>query len=113
MMLTQIPTAKMSRAEWLAERRKSIGGNDAAAVIGLSRFASPYTVWLDKTGRLPDKGDTEAMRLGRDLEAYVAKRFEEASGKKVRRCNYIIRNPAYPWEHADIDRRLSSENAGL
>ena len=61
MMLTQIPTAKMSRAEWLAERRKSIGGSDAAAVIGLSRFASPYTVWLDKTGRLPDKGDTEAM----------------------------------------------------
>ncbi len=113
MMLTQIPTAKMSRAEWLAERRKSIGGSDAAAVIGLSRFASPYTVWLDKTGRLPDKGDTEAMRLGRDLEAYVAKRFEDDSGKKVRRCNYIIRNPAFPWAHADIDRRLVGENAGL
>lgn len=113
MMLTQIPTAKMSRAEWLAERRKSIGGSDAAAVIGLSRFASPYTVWLDKTGRIPDKGDTEAMRLGRDLEAYVAKRFEDDSGKKVRRCNYIIRNPDFPWAHADIDRRLVGENAGL
>lgn len=31
----------------------------------------------------------------------------------MRRCNYIIRNPAYPWAHADIDRRISSENAGL
>ena len=112
-MLDTISTAKMSREEWLEERRKSIGGSDAAAVIGMSRFASPYTVWMDKTGRLPDKEDTEAMRIGRDLEEYVAKRFEEASGKKVRRCNYIIRNPAYPWAHADIDRRISSENAGL
>lgn len=112
-MLDTISTVKMSREEWLEERRKSIGGSDAAAVIGMSRFASPYTVWMDKTGRLPEKEDTEAMRIGRDLEAYVAKRFEEASGKKVRRCNYIIRNPAYPWAHADIDRRISSENAGL
>ena len=112
-MLDTISTVKMSREEWLEERRKSIGGSDAAAVIGMSRFASPYTVWMDKTGRLPEKEDTEAMRIGRDLEEYVAKRFEEASGKKVRRCNYIIRNPAYPWAHADIDRRISSENAGL
>ena len=112
-MLDTISTVKMSHEEWLEERRKSIGGSDAAAVIGMSRFASPYTVWMDKTGRLPEKEDTEAMRIGRDLEEYVAKRFEEASGKKVRRCNYIIRNPAYPWAHADIDRRISSENAGL
>lgn len=61
-MLDTISTAKMSREEWLEERRKSIGGSDVAAVIGMSRFASPYTVWLDKTGRIPDKGDTEAMR---------------------------------------------------
>ena len=33
-----IDTSKMSREEWLEERRKSIGGSDAAAVIGMSRF---------------------------------------------------------------------------
>lgn len=57
-MLDTISTVKMSREEWLEERRKSIGGSDAAAVIGMSRFASPYTVWMDKTGRLPEKEDT-------------------------------------------------------
>lgn len=31
-MLDRISTAKMSREEWLEERRKSIGGSDAAAV---------------------------------------------------------------------------------
>ena len=37
-MLDTISTVKMSREEWLEERRKSIGGSDAAAVIGMSRF---------------------------------------------------------------------------
>lgn len=103
----------MSREEWLELRKHSIGGSDAAAIIGLSKWASPYTVWADKTGRLPDKPDTEAMRQGRDLEEYVAQRFSEATGKRVKRCNAILYNPAYPHSHADVDRMIVGENAGL
>ena len=106
-------TLGMSREEWLELRRLSIGGSDAAAIIGLSKWASPYTVWADKTGRLPDKPDTEAMRQGRDLEEYVAQRFSEATGKRVKRCNAILYNPAYPHSHADVDRMIVGENAGL
>lgn len=106
-------TLGMSREEWLELRRHSIGGSDAAAIIGLSKWASPYTVWADKTGRLPDKPDTEAMRQGRDLEEYVAQRFSEATGKRVKRCNAILYNPAYPHSHADVDRMIVGENAGL
>lgn len=39
-----IPTANMSREEWLEERKKSIGGSDAAAIIGMNKFASPYSL---------------------------------------------------------------------
>lgn len=106
-------TLGMSREEWLELRRHSIGGSDAAAIIGLSKWASPYTVWADKTGRLPDKPDTEAMRQGRDLEEYVAQRFSEATEKRVKRCNAILYNPAYPHSHADVDRMIVGENAGL
>lgn len=106
-------TLGMSREEWLELRRHSIGGSDAAAIVGLSKWASPYTVWADKTGRLPDKPDTEAMRQGRDLEEYVAQRFSEATGKRVKRCNAILYNPAYPHSHADVDRMIVGENAGL
>lgn len=106
-------TRNMSREEWLAERRHSIGGSDAAAIVGLSKWATPYTVWADKTGRLPEKTDTEAMRIGRDLEEYVAKRWCEASGKKVQRCNAILRNDEYPFAHADVDRMVVGEDAGL
>jgi len=69
---------------WLSERWKSIGGSDAAAVVGLSQWATPFTVWCDKTGRVPDREDNEAMRQGRDLEEYVAL---EATGKRVHRDN--------------------------
>lgn len=50
-------TRGMSREAWLEKRRKTIGGSDAAAIVGLSRYASPYTVWADKTGRIPEKED--------------------------------------------------------
>ena len=85
----------------------------AAGIIGLSKWSSPVSVWADKTGRLPDKPDTEAMRLGRDLEGYVARRWMEATGKKVRRLNAMLYNELYPFAHADIDREVIGERAGL
>ena len=110
---TMLSTESMGRGEWLEERRKGIGGSDAAAIIGLNPWATPYTVYLDKLGLLSEKEETEAMRQGRDLEDYVAKRFTEETGKKVQRCKYMIQNPAYPFALADIDRRVVGEDAGL
>lgn len=104
---------KLSHKQWLEERRKSIGGSDAAALVGMSPYATPYMVWADKTGRLPPKEDSEAMRQGRDLEEYVAKRFCEKNEKKVHIQSGIIRNPAYPYAHATIDRKVTGERAGL
>lgn len=111
--LVKISTLNMSRDEWLQHRRNSIGGSDAAAILGMNQWASPYSVWADKLGKLPEKEDTEPMRLGRDLEDYVAKRFTEATGKKVRRENAIITNPDYPFAHANVDRMVVGEDAGL
>ncbi len=111
--LVRLSTRSMSRADWLRQRRKTIGGSDAAGIVGLSQYATPYTVWADKTGRLPEQEDNEAMRQGRDLEEYVAKRWEEATGKTVRRSNAILYNSCYSFAHADIDRTVVGENAGL
>ena len=111
--LVRLSTRSMSRPDWLAQRRKSIGGSDAAAIVGLSQYATPYTVWADKTGRLPEQEDNEAMRQGRDLEEYVAERWMEVTGKTVRRSNAMLYNSSYPFAHADIDRTVVGENAGL
>ncbi len=112
-MLTKIPIADMSHEDWLAERRKSLGGSDVGAIVGLHRYATPYTVWAEKTGRIPPKEDNEAMRQGRDLERYVAERFTERSGKKVQRYSYLLRDGSVPYLHANIDRRVVGERSGL
>lgn len=111
--LIKISTRDMSRVEWLAERRKAIGGSDTSAILGLNPYATPFTVWADKTGRLPEKEDSEAMRIGRDLEQYVVDRFAEKSNKRTRKVNAIIKNPAYPWASANIDRDIVGEDSGL
>lgn len=112
-MIYTTSTAGMSREKWLEERRKGIGGSDTAALLGLSPYGTPYTVWADKMGLLPAKEETEATRLGKDLEQYVASRFSEISGKRVHRRNCIIRNDRYPWALANIDREIYGENSGL
>lgn len=111
--LIYIDTKSMSHEEWLEQRKQGIGGSDAGAVIGVNKWRSPYTVYCDKLGKLPPIEDTERMRQGRDLENYVAKRFEEQTGKKVRRKNAIIKNPIYPFALADVDRIVSGENSLL
>lgn len=102
-----------NREEWLRDRKKGIGGSDAAAIIGLNPYSTAYSVWADKLDLVPPKQDSEAMRQGRDFEDIVAHRFMEATGKKVRRKNSIIRNPEYPFAHATVDRLVVGENAGL
>lgn len=102
-----------NREEWLKDRKKGIGGSDAAAIIGLNPYSTAYSVWADKLDLVPPKQDSEAMRQGRDFEDIVAHRFMEATGKKVRRKNSIIRNPEYPFAHATVDRLVVGENAGL
>ena len=106
-------TLDMSREDWLLARKNSIGGSDAAAVVGLSQWASPYSVWCEKTGRTAELEDNEAMRVGRDLEQYVAERFCEATGKHVRRRNAILKDPDIPFAHANVDRLIVGEDAGL
>ena len=40
------------RQAWLAERRTGIGGSDAAAACGLSKYKTRLELWLDKRGEL-------------------------------------------------------------
>lgn len=111
--LIKTSTVNMSREEWLEHRRKTIGGSEAACILGLNPWVSPYSVWAEKLGKLPERDDNEAMRQGRDLESYVAQRFTEETGKKVRRENNILVNPDYPFAHANVDRMIVGEDAGL
>lgn len=113
MAITEISTVNMPHEEWLLRRTGSIGGSDASAVIGLNPYMSAYTLWAMKRGKITPPAENEAMRIGHDLEEYVAKRFTEKTGKRVRRRNSMIYNSDYPFAHANIDRQVIGEDAGL
>jgi len=108
-----ISTKNLSEEEWLKMRKQGIGGSDAAAIIGLNPFASAFSVYLDKISTDIDTKDNDYMRIGKDLEDYVAKRFEEVAGKKVRRNNIMMLHDDYDFILADIDRTVVGENALL
>lgn len=111
--MIKIPTKDLSKEEWLGLRKQGIGGSDAGAVCGLNPYASPVSVYQDKTSPQIENMDSEAMRQGRELEDYVARRFMEATGLKVRRSNQMYKNPEYPFMLADVDRLVVGEDAGL
>lgn len=113
MGIRQISTILMDNDEWLEIRKKTIGGSEASAIVGLNTWCSPYALWAQKKGYTPPAPDNESMRQGRDLEEYVAQRFCEATGKKVKRKNAILYNDAMPFAHANIDRLVVGEDAGL
>ena len=102
-MYTKIPIGNLDRREWLKLRKTGIGGSDAGAICGLNPYSSPMNVYRDKTCDIPDEQeDNEAIRQGHDLEEYVAQRFMEATGLKVRKSNFMYRGVENPFMIADV-----------
>lgn len=108
-----VSTLNLDKKEWLKYRKRGIGGSDAGAVCGLNPYRTAMQVYQDKISEEIEEMDNEAMRQGREFEDYVAKRFMEATGKKVRRANAMFYNEEYPFMLADVDRMVVGENAGL
>ena len=105
--------AYANREEWLELRKKYIGGSDAAAVVGLNPYSSPYSLWAEKTGRVAGFEGNITTKVGAYLEDLVAEMFTDETGKKVRRQNRMIVNDDYPWACADVDRLIIGEDAIL
>lgn len=108
-----ISTLHIDKESWLQYRKQGIGGSDAGAVCGLNPYRTAIQVYYDKTSDSIEEIDNEAMRQGRELEEYVAKRFCEASGKRVRHANAMFYDEKNPFMLADVDRMIVGENAGL
>lgn len=108
-----VSTVGLPKEEWLAYRKMGITGTDAGAITGMNPFVSAFQVYQDKVSDEILDADSEQMRQGRDLEDYVAKRFSEQTGLKVRNANAIYQNEEHPIMLADFDRLIIGQQAGL
>ncbi len=98
-----IKTEDLSHAEWLAWRNQGLGGSDAAAACGLSRWKSPVELWMEKTGQLDPKEAGEAAYWGKLLEPVVRQEFSKRTGLAVQEEKAIFQHPKYPFMLANLD----------
>lgn len=102
----------MLTVEQKEARIKGIGGSDAAVVVGLSPFKSPYQLFLEKRGEAPiDDEETFRMQLGNILEEPIAQLYCERTGRSVRRQPLAFHDD-YPFMLANIDRQILKDPRG-
>lgn len=90
-------------AQWHAARRTGIGGSDAAAILGLSKWRTPLDVYLEKRGEAPPAPENDAMRWGHYLEPAVRQAYADETGREVRVPTQMLRHPQHKWMIGNID----------
>ncbi len=92
---------------WLEMRRTGFGGSDAAAALGLNRYSSPYKLFCEKLGLVPDFVGNERTCWGKLLEDVVAKEAARRLGADtVLAPIAMYRSKSWPWMLANPDRFL-------
>lgn len=95
-----------SRQSWLAERGKTIGGSEAAAVVGLNPYQTNVDLWRIKTGvETHEEISNDAILYGRKAEEHIRELFklDHPELDVWFEGNNLFVNPKYPYAHASVD----------
>jgi len=102
-----------ARADWLKARQKGIGGSEVAAILGYPAFKTPVEIWMEKTGRTTESDSAMRLRYGIEAEAFIAKEYELATGRRSMRHNAQLRDDRFPYALGNIDRLVVPEGAKI
>ncbi|MFC0694695.1 YqaJ viral recombinase family protein [Paraburkholderia humisilvae] len=107
-----------AREEWLTDRKRGIGGSDAAAALGQSRHKTAFQLYQEKLGLIP--GDmlvapdaVERMEFGQAIEAVIADMYAKRYGVKLRRHNKLAQHAKLPWMLGSYDRTVDGKREGV
>jgi putative phage-type endonuclease len=112
--IAQPSQAEIAEALFQAERRRYLGGSDAAAVFGVSPWSTPLDVYLLKRGEMPATGrEADPMRAkilkrGKRLEPIVREMAQEEWGLKITKFSTEAnpnryKDPEHDFLAAEID----------
>ncbi len=92
------------RADWLQWRKQGIGASDIAGVLGISPWASPWSVWADKVGLLPESESNGPQEYGKRAEPMIRQWFTDDTGLATLAGEELwISNPDRPFILATPD----------
>jgi putative phage-type endonuclease len=98
-------TTTDDRTEWLAWRRDGIGASDIAGILGISPWASPFSIWADKTGLLDDDDldEDDRREFGKRAEAMIGPWFEHRTGLTIAAEQVCLASLDHDWMRATPD----------
>lgn len=94
--------------EWLEQRRAGVGSSDASAILGLSQYESPFSLWQQKTGKVPldppvDDTTAELREWGHRLEPVIRQATAERLGLIIEKPDHAFAHPGRVWQRANLD----------
>jgi putative phage-type endonuclease len=90
--------------EWARARERRVGGSEVAAVLGLSPWESPFSLWWRKRQAIPPIPDNDRLWWGRELEPVIARRFAlQHPELDVATCGTFV-NDERDWQLISPDR---------
>jgi putative phage-type endonuclease len=99
-----LPEYEVDSLDWHEARRATLGASEVAAVLGLSKYQTPLTVYRAKMG-VPNEIPENLAYFGRVLEPVIAQWVRDKHpevGPVLSGFGAV--NPAYPWLSATPDR---------
>lgn len=113
----------MTFDQWLRFRKRGVGASETGAVLGLSEYESPLSIFYEKTSLVTkSKPQNIPMFFGKNSEDFIANFWEYwdgddesmmvnfDAGRKVRRCqkvNGYVQNPKWNWLFVSLDRKIN------
>ena len=95
-----------TEADWLEARRQGIGASEAAAVLGVSPYATPISLYADKLGLVePDAETSEAVAWGLILQPAIVGRYRSVTGRATWEvpAYTLRRSRVHPFMVATLD----------
>jgi len=90
--------------EWHAARMDGIGGSEISAVLDISIWESPFSLWHRKAGAVPPREANTEMEAGRRLEPVICEVFAERHPNLETRRGGTFRNRQRRWQIANPDQ---------
>ncbi len=101
---------------WAAQRMLGVGGSDLSTILGLNKYATPYGLWLEKTGReqSADISGKWAIVKGNALETALRARFRDLhpEWECYDGSDKSLVSNTHPCMHASLDGILYDEARG-
>lgn len=111
MILLHEPTPEeraADRERWLAERRSGVGSSDVAAILGVSPWATAWSVWADRMG-IGSESSGAPMEWGTRMEGAVIDWCAARRGYVATRNSASVAHPERPWMRATPDALVGDD----